>query len=96
METYDFTQEEKFAQAQKRVKCIKGFYVHVTVYLAVNLLIIAGNAVDDLQSLFTPEPYMTALFWGIGLLAHGFSVFGQNLFLGRDWEEKEIQKILRK
>lgn len=32
METYNFTQEEKYAAAQKRVKCIKGFYVHAIIY----------------------------------------------------------------
>jgi hypothetical protein len=30
--------------------------------------------------------------WGIGLGSHAFQVFG----LGRDWEEKQIQKILDK
>ena len=96
METYNFNQEERIAQAHKRVKSIKGFYIHATVFICVNLFIIAGCAVDDVRSLFTADPYMTALFWGIGLLAHGMSVFGQNIILGKDWEEKEIQKILNK
>lgn len=96
METYNFTQEEKYAAAQKRVKCIKGFYVHATIYLAVNLIIIAGNSIDNADSLLTLNPYMTAVFWGIGLFAHGLSVFGKNLLFGPGWEEKEIQKILRK
>ena len=95
METYNFSQEAKFSQAQRRVKSIKGFYIHATVYLAVNAIIIAGCAVDNVSSLLTSDPYMTALFWGIGLAAHGFSVFGQDFFLGKNWEEKEIQKILR-
>lgn len=96
METYSFTQDQKFFQAQKRVKCIKGFYIHATVYLAVNAIIIAGCAVDNIQSLKTSDPYMTALFWGIGLAAHGMSVFGQNFFFGKNWEEKEIRKFLNK
>ena len=96
METYNFTKEEKFLQAKRKVKSIKGFYVHATIYFLVNLFIIAGCAVDDIQNLINPETYMTALFWGIGLAAHGFSVFGPNVFLGKDWEEKEIQKILNK
>ena len=96
METYGFNQDQKLVQAQKRVKCIKGFYIHATVYFFVNAFIIVSCAIENSTSVFTSEPYMTALFWGIGLAAHGFSVFGPNVFLGKDWEEKEIQKILNK
>ena len=96
METYTFNQDQKFLQAQKRVKNMKGFYVHATVYFFVNAFIILSCVIDNPESLFTLDPYMTAFFWGIGLAAHGFGVFGQDLFLGKNWEEKEIQKILNK
>ena len=96
METYNFTKEEKFLQAKRKVKSIKGFYVHATIYFLVNLFIIAGCAVDDIQNLSNPEPYMTALFWGIGLLAHGMSVFGQDIFFGENWEQRKIEKLLNK
>jgi hypothetical protein len=96
METYHFNQNEKFLQAQRRVKSIKGFYTHATVFFFVNAFIIISCAVENANSLFTSDPYMTALFWGIGLAAHAMSVFGQHFFLGKNWEEKEIQKILNK
>jgi len=32
------------------------------------------------------------LGWGIGLASHALQVFG----IGRNWEEKQIQKILEK
>lgn len=96
METYNLTSDEKLAQAQRRVKCIKGFYIHATVYLFVNLFIIVSCYIDNPFSLNTSDPYITALFWGIGLAAHGFSVFGRDFIFGQNWEEKEIQKILNK
>ena len=96
METYTFNQDQKFLQAQKRVKNMKGFYIHATVYFFVNAFIIISCAFDNISSLWTSDPYMTAFFWGIGLAAHGFGVFGQDFFLGKNWEEKEIQKILNK
>lgn len=96
METYTLTQEEKFLQAKKKVKSIKGFYVHATVYFLVNLFIVAGCAVDNIQSLLSSETYMTALFWGIGLLAHGMSVFGQDVLFGQNWEQRKIEKLLNK
>ena len=85
METYNLNQNEKFLQAQRRVKSIKGFYIHATVFFFVNAFIIISCAVENPTSLFTSDPYMTALFWGIGLAAHGMSVFGQNFILGKNW-----------
>lgn len=96
MENYTFTQNEKLEQAQRKVKRIKGFYTHATVYFFVNLFIIASCYIDNPFSLNTSDPYMTAFFWGIGLAAHGFSVFGKDYIFGKNWEDKEIQKILNK
>ena len=96
MEIYSLSQQEKFIEAQKKVKNIKGFFVHATVFVFVNILIIAASGFADVQSLFTISPYITALYWGIGLGAHGMSVFGQDFIFGKNWEEKEIQNILNR
>ena len=96
METYNFTPDERLKQAQKKVKRIKGFYVHATVYALVNVFLIFANNVTGLPGLSDHDAYVTPFFWVIGLLIHGISVFGQDLLLGKDWEEKEIQKILNK
>jgi hypothetical protein len=42
------------------------------------------------------DNYWTAIFWGIGLLAHGISVFSPNVFFGKDWEEKIIRELMDK
>lgn len=90
--------DERYGMAYKRVKRIKGFYIHFLVYILVNLFIIVSkyNNLTDGQHLFTFENFSTALFWGIGLLAHGLSVFGKNLFFGQDWEEKKIKELMNK
>ena len=35
----NFTQEASFIRAKKRVKAIKGFYVHLIVYIIINIVI---------------------------------------------------------
>jgi hypothetical protein len=40
--------------------------------------------------------FSTAIFWGIGLLAHGASIFGRNIIFSKDWEERKISEILDK
>lgn len=93
METYSSTTRR---EAQKQVKRMKGFYIHAIVYVCVNALIIGGNAVEGLSNLTNADPYMTALFWGIGLAAHGISVFGIGKNFGSDWEERKINELMNK
>ena len=88
MENYD---EIKYQEAAKRVKKIKGFYTHLTVYIVVNTMIIIVNVqnLDEGESFFKFKTFSTALFWGIGLAAHGLSVFLPSLIMGKDWERKK-------
>ncbi len=85
----------KYLEAQKRVKRLKGFYIHGVVYLLVNLFIIAQN-VQSGSKLSNIDNYWTAIFWGVGLLGHAISVFLPNIIMGRDWEEKKIRELMDK
>ena len=98
METYSYntTENTRLLEAQKKVKRIKGFYIHAIVYVCVNVLIIFGNYYESGRDLFHFDTYATAFFWGIGLLAHGLSVFGADWIFGKDWEERKIQEYLKK
>lgn len=91
-------EDENFKAAQKRVKDIKGFYIHLIVYLFVNFaLFFMGNNFTRLKEHGVElSNFYTALFWGIGLAAHWAGVFGPGLFLGNKWEEKKIKEIMDK
>lgn len=99
----EFGQDENYNAAYRKVKKIKGFYSHLKVYIIVNIIIIAtslnrGIFTEGIQAsgLLEWHTYSTALFWGIGILIHGFSVFGPNLFFGDDWEQKKIKEFMEK
>ncbi len=94
MENYNKS-DIKYIEAKRKVKSMKGFYLHATVYVLVNLFIISQN-VQEGESLSNMDNYWTAIFWGIGLLAHGISVFSPNVFFGKDWEEKKIRELMDK
>jgi hypothetical protein len=49
-----------------------GFYVHLTVYLLVNALLIGINLGTSTQHLWFKWPL---LGWGVGLLAHAIAAF---------------------
>ena len=48
------------------------------------------------ESYFRMQNMTTLLFWGIGLLAHGLSVFLPGMILGNNWEERKIKELMEK
>lgn len=95
----NFNSDSKYESAYKQVERIKGFYIHAVVYVLVNIFLIASSYYNNswgIENFVRWEPFSTAFFWGIGLAAHGLSVFGRNLFLGADWEEKKIKEFMDK
>ena len=94
----NYEEEPGYKAARKRVKDIKGFYVHLVVYLAVNIILFLvntgiprfGNSNLEMSTFYTP------LFWGIGLVAHWVSVFGPGFLLGKKWEERKIKELMEK
>ncbi len=97
MET-NISDEIKYQQAKKKVEKIKGFYIHFLVYVCVNLLIAYFNYQDlkPGESYFHWQNFYTLIFWGIGLAAHGLSVFLPNFILGNDWEERKTRELMDK
>ncbi|AOW10942.1 2TM domain-containing protein [Flavobacterium gilvum] len=99
----EFSSEERFIAAYKKVKKIKGFYTHLKIYIIVNVIIIATSLNREIFSegiqssgLLEWHTYSTALFWGIGLVAHGLSVFGSDIIFSEDWEQKKIKEFMEK
>ena len=90
--------EIKYQQALKRVKKIKGFYSHLMVYIVINtmLLIVNYKNMDANENFWRWQTFNTFFFWGIGLLAHGFSVFMPGMIMGKDWETKKINELMEK
>ena len=90
----DFTREESYMRAQKKIKEIKGFYAHVMVTVLVIPFLIFIN----LQ--FVPQFHW---FWfpigglGLSLIIHWTAVFGfRAIGLGKDWEERKIKELMEK
>lgn len=92
------SEELKYQQALKRVKKIKGFYSHLLVYIVINtmLLVVNYNNSGDNDNFWRWQTFNTVFFWGIGLTAHGLSVFLPSFMMGKDWEEKKIKELMEK
>jgi hypothetical protein len=81
--------------AKKHVEKIKGFYIHLLIYVLLNLFFLFNKAQNrTLDQFLTFSTFSTAFYWGLGIAYHAISVFGKNLFLGKKWEEKKIKQFL--
>jgi 2TM domain len=94
----NYTEEQKYIRAKKKVKSIKGFYVHLMVYLLVNGFILVAKVISEggWEIFWDWQSFNTPLFWGIGLAFHAFGVFGMDVILGRDWENEKIKELMNK
>ena len=83
------TKEDAYYRAKKRVEEIKGFYGNLTSYcLVIPFLIFINYSTSwDFQWFWFPM-----FGWGMGVIIHGFTVFGY----GKTWEERKIKEILEK
>jgi energy-coupling factor transporter transmembrane protein EcfT len=89
----EFTKDQEYFKAKKRVQKIKGFYSHLIVYCCVIPIIIFANL------RFEPHFHwfwFSVLGWGTGLLIHWVTVFGFNLLgIGENWEERKIKEMMK-
>lgn len=81
---------ERLAQAKRHVAALKGFYIHLAVFLAV----ISGLAIVNVAT--APPWWVQWVFlgWGIGVLAHGLAVSGRASKRIAAWEQRKIKEFL--
>ena len=88
-----YEKESSYNKAKKKVEEIKGFYSHLTSYIVVM------TGITILNLLTSPLHYWfiyPAIGWGLGITAHGMSVFNYMPLLGKSWEERKIKEFIEK
>ena len=89
----DMSKEQIYRQAEKRVAEKRGFFIHLIVYIAVNILLVliwafaAGGGF--------PWFIFPLAGWGIGILFHFLGVFVFQRKPNKAAIEKEAQRIKR-
>jgi hypothetical protein len=84
--------EARYLKAQKRVKEVKGFYIHVFVTVFILSIIISANLI------FSPNFHW---FWfaAVGLIGgvfiHWIVIFGLKLLgFDKSWENKKVKEFM--
>jgi hypothetical protein len=85
--------DERHQHARRKVRQMRGFYIHALVWAAVNVGLFFINIMTWPGYLWCLWP---AFAWGLALAIHGLAVFGLAGFLGPDWEDRKIKEILER
>jgi hypothetical protein len=87
--------QEAYQRAKKRAEAKIGFYLHLAVYIVVNILLIIINFSTSTEYLWFKWPLIG---WGIGVFFHalGTFVFSGGSVIKERMIEKEMQKEARK
>lgn len=91
METPDPEQLRRHA-ARKRTKEIKGFYIHLAVYLYANLVILISFLLNIAPESSTKHGFNFIVFvlWGTVVVIHAVSLFMPGI---RKWESRKTKEL---
>jgi hypothetical protein len=94
-------QEQKYNSAKKRVEELKAYYLHLAIYIVVNLFLSGAQVVDGITEnksfieIFSDfGMYAVWIIWGIGFLSHTLKTLGFPFFMGEDWEARKIKEYM--
>lgn len=96
----DYEQRELYENARKRTKQKKRLFQHFVIFLIGAVFLIILNVVIGYQENFKPMGYnwfvWAVLLWTLIFLVHFFNVFIVNSFMGKDWEAKQVDLLVKK
>ena len=97
-EKLDSESREQYEYARKRISQKKGLMRHFVFFLAGSILFIILDAVLNIgHEVIMKGWYVWAiLIWTFFLIIHLFNVFITNKFMGKEWEDRQLEKLKAK
>lgn len=96
----DYEQKELYEYARSRTRQKKNLFRHFVIYLIGAVFLIVLNVVIGYQEDFKPLGYnwfvWAVLLWTLIFLVHFFNVFIVNSFMGKEWETKQVDRLVKK
>jgi len=94
-ERIDPEQREQYEYARKRIKQKKKLMRHFIVFLIGSVFLIIINPILGYgNDFFIKDWFVWAiLIWLFLFLIHLFNVFVMNRFMGKEWEDRQLEKL---
>ncbi len=94
-EKLDSESREQYEYARKRIAQKKGLMRHFVFFLAGSILFIVLDAILKMgHEVLMPGWFVWAIIiWAFFLIIHIFNVFITNKFMGKEWEDRQLEKL---
>ncbi len=96
----DAEQRELYENARRRTKQKKRLFQHFVIFLVGAVILIVLNVVIGYREDFTPLGYdwfvLAIIIWTFFFLIHAINVFITSNFMGKEWENRQIEKLVKK
>jgi hypothetical protein len=92
MYTTEEIQNSSYVKAVEKVEKLKEFYQNIISYCIIIPFLVFINL------RFSPQFHwfwFPMFGWGVGVLFHGLDVYDYNPFLGKNWESKKIEELMK-
>lgn len=92
MYTTEEIQNSSYVKAVEKVEKLKEFYQNIISYCIIIPFLVFINL------RFSPDFHwfwFPMFGWGVGVLFHGLDVYDYNPFLGKNWESKKIEELMK-
>jgi len=80
----------RLAEARRRLAALKGFYIHLSVFV----LVLAGLIIINSLSGGVWWVVWVFLGWGVGVLAHGLALLARGSRTLAAWEKRKLEAYL--
>lgn len=98
---------QKYYNAKKRVDAERGLYIHLVIYIVINITIlffrykilsVINTDAKDENFFFWWKfgNIITPVAWGIALLFHWLWAYKKTFLFNKKWENKKIEKLMEK
>lgn len=96
----DHDQRELYENARRRTLQKKRLWQHFVIFLVGAVILIILNVVIGFKEEVMPLGYnwfvWAILLWTFFFLIHAINVFFTSNFMGREWEQQQMEKLVRK
>ena len=94
----DIEQREQYQYARARIKQKKRLMQHFIVFLGGSIIAIILDLFLGVGNDFFIQNWFAwfILIWAFILLVHFFNVFILNRFMGKEWEDRQLEKLKAK
>jgi len=96
----DYEQRELYENARQRTRQKKRLFRHFVIFLVGAAFLIILNVVIGFQENLKPLGYnwfvWAVLLWTLLFLIHFFNVMIINSFMGKEWEAKQVDRLVKK